>query len=171
MNRGTGKTTKLIKMSSENNIPIGYVRTTQKQFILDKAKSMGVNIPEPVYLGDLFDGKKVDKIYLDDFDLTLNAFFGCNVEAVTISNNKSSDTDLIITLKNSLYRLTDHYYNLINRNNYNEAINVMKNIQMVTQVLIDIDKNSDIGKVFEDLANCWDGLETDEVSKAMIGDR
>ena len=172
MKRGTGKTTKLIRMSGKNNIPIGYVRTSQRQFLLDVAKSIGVKIPEPIYLEDLKNGKKVDKIYLDDIDKTLMAYFNCSIEAVTISDKEDDKQYIIETLKDSLKQSVNDYGRYIHEHKFNEAFNIMKNIQMITQIIKDIVENENLSKVLNDLSKCWTSLDDqDEIIQAFVGER
>lgn len=95
MPRGTGKTTKLVRMSAENNYPIIVRYRLSKEYILDKAKRMNLVIPEPISLDEFQNGsmrgKRLDyDAYLVD-DLTLiigdvfRAYFGKEVYAATMT--------------------------------------------------------------------------------------
>lgn len=77
--RGHGKTRDLIKMSSENNIPIVSLNPN---YIKDMAQNMGLSIPEPIsYSSHLC---KAIPVYIDELALFLQ-HIGCNCEAFTIT--------------------------------------------------------------------------------------
>lgn len=57
--RGTGKTCTLIKLSSQNNIPIATPFNTL--YIKSKAKELNLHIPEPIAIKNLDDLNNVDK--------------------------------------------------------------------------------------------------------------
>lgn len=109
MARGTGKTTKLIKMSAENNYPIIVRHRLSKEFILDKAKRMNLVIPEPISL-DEFENRSLsnkqqnyDAYLVDDLTLIVGDvfrdYFGKEVYAATMmvttisGDNYSEDTE------------------------------------------------------------------------------
>lgn len=52
-NRYCGKTTELIKASSEGNIPILCCNYYNSKHIIDLAKEMGLEIPKPITVRDL----------------------------------------------------------------------------------------------------------------------
>ena len=58
LERGKGKTTLLIKLSATHNTPIICSSHASKSYILNKAKEMGLTIPEPI------DVRKCDMPYL-----------------------------------------------------------------------------------------------------------
>lgn len=71
--RGYGKTTDLIRLAAENNIPI--LTATNSEYVLNLAKRMGYNITVfTVY--DLktgkHRGKDIKEIYVDEVDAVLN---------------------------------------------------------------------------------------------------
>lgn len=95
MPRGTGKTTKLVRMSAENNYPIIVSHRLSKEYILDKAKRMNLVIPEPISL-DEFENRSLsnkqqnyDAHLVDDLTLIVGdvfrAYFGKEVYAATMT--------------------------------------------------------------------------------------
>lgn len=88
--RGTGKTTQLIYLSEVNRIPIV---TREPNYIIDLAKRMGCDIPEPISItkyvnssfsrGCAYDSQK-SKYYIDDIECIID-FLLPNVEAATTS--------------------------------------------------------------------------------------
>lgn len=94
--RGTGKTTQLIYLSEVNRIPIV---THEPNYIIDLAKRMGCDIPEPIaitkYIGLTY-GRNYDnrqqKFYIDDLECVLPCLFP-NAEVVTTSIGKEYKGD------------------------------------------------------------------------------
>ena len=71
--------------------------------------------------------------------------------------------DLIIKLGNNLDTLTIQYTKCINTNNYNEGLNVMKNIDMVVRQLKELD--------FQTMTSKYDTYDTEtgeEIKKLSI---
>ena len=68
MGRGTGKTTAAIRASAENKIPIICVAGAQRQFIKERAKSLSLEIPEPIAAKRIADWASLhlDKVIVDD---------------------------------------------------------------------------------------------------------
>lgn len=92
--RRTGKTCELIKLSSVYNAPIITFSSTQVEIIKSKAKHMGLKIPDPIYVGELFKfrGKIIDKVIIDDADKVLdyimNSLLSAEVLAVSINTDQ-----------------------------------------------------------------------------------
>lgn len=92
--RGSGKTTKLIKRSADENM---YIITTTKQralYIMDMAIRMGVLIPFPVTLDEYLKFKLMghpfkDKgLLIDDADdLLKQLFIGFQIKEITITDH------------------------------------------------------------------------------------
>lgn len=53
LGRGQGKTIRLLYASEWNDIPILCASSSQKEYLIDMAKSLGLNIPEPISVWDL----------------------------------------------------------------------------------------------------------------------
>lgn len=86
--RGSGKTTRLIKISAETKYPIVCVSENAAKEISDKAISLGIDIPQPVSFHSCkegFLGKSVRGILIDNVELLLRHLAGVPVIAVTAS--------------------------------------------------------------------------------------
>lgn len=93
MERGSGKTTELIKVSSVTNAPIICRNKRMTEIIEERAKEMGVEIPKPLSLWDrerkpyAFDPRNEVGVLIDDIDLVLSQFLGTRVLYATTSCN------------------------------------------------------------------------------------
>lgn len=85
MERGTGKTTELIKLSSKTGTPIVCATRQQAQIILDKAERMGVLIVNPIPANELKGYTDIHKVYVDDMEYVLSTLLGADVEVSTVS--------------------------------------------------------------------------------------
>lgn len=78
--RGQGKTTRLLYASEFNNIPILCATYTQKGYLKDRAKELGLEIPEPVTVDEITSGKirgkeeKYREIFVDDMHWVFHNF-------------------------------------------------------------------------------------------------
>lgn len=87
MNRGTGKTTKLIKLCSKSG---GYIvcRRSSVNLIMEHTKKLGLSIPYPLsyeeFISRNYCARGVKKVYIDDLDDFLNYISSVPVEAVTV---------------------------------------------------------------------------------------
>lgn len=86
-NRGEGKTTDLIKISAEKQIPIVVHNRGMIGIIQDKAKRMGLNIPTPIYALDehRLSMLGIEGVLVDEIDLVLQEMLHYNIEALTLS--------------------------------------------------------------------------------------
>lgn len=95
MDRGMGKTTKLIKLSAERMEPILCFSLKEEERIKKQARSMGMSIPAPISVtrGHL-PGTRFPKegFLIDEADAVLDALiyqhFGSHVSVLTISAKK-----------------------------------------------------------------------------------
>lgn len=93
MERGSGKTAKLIKISSVTNAPIICRNKRMIEIIEERAKEMGVEIPKPLSLWDrerkpyAFDPRNEVGVLIDDIDLVLSQFLGTRISYATTSCN------------------------------------------------------------------------------------
>lgn len=82
--KNQSKTTLLLRRSAEENIPIVCNTRAHANYVKEKAKELGLAIPEPIVLPWLNcveqsqvsyvpRGTKVDKVLIDDADIFLNA--------------------------------------------------------------------------------------------------
>lgn len=89
MDRGAGKTFHLIRLSAILDSPILCATEQSKKYILDKAKEMWLEIPEPIVVNkDNFEivmrGRNTD-LLIDDLELVLKGLFGNDVIIATTS--------------------------------------------------------------------------------------
>ena len=91
--RQQGKTSKLIIASEVTGYPILVSDEKRRGFIIDMAKEMGCNIPEPINYErrkKYMDGLPIEKILIDDaekiIEYALNATLKSEVVAVTITD-------------------------------------------------------------------------------------
>jgi len=83
-----------------------------------------------------------------------------------------AENKVVEILAKDINTLIENYNTIIEKKDFNQALNVWKNVQMVTQTLVDIKENVNFGNVFEDLSKCWNYLDNkDDISKAIVGER
>ena len=89
MGRGTGKTTAAIRASAENKIPIICVAGAQRQFIKERAKSLSLEIPEPIAAKRIADWASLhlDKVIVDDIDGVMSVLLNAKVVSTTLSGD------------------------------------------------------------------------------------
>ncbi len=67
LGRQQGKTTRLLYASEWQDTPILCATYQQKHYLMDMAKRLGLNIPEPIYVAEISKGSSVmDKDILVD---------------------------------------------------------------------------------------------------------
>lgn len=88
MPRGTGKTTQLIFMSAKNQIPILTMTKCQKDYIIEKSRTLGIgNLPDPIVIirpEDLV-FLKGRKVLIDELDLFVKYSLGIELEGYSVS--------------------------------------------------------------------------------------
>nr|DAJ41482.1 MAG TPA: Cobinamide kinase / cobinamide phosphate guanyltransferase [Caudoviricetes sp.] len=91
MDRGSGKTFHLIKLSAILDSPIICATEQSKKYILDKAKEMALEIPEPIVVNrinfDLVMRGRKENLLIDDLELVLKGLFGSDVVVATTSES------------------------------------------------------------------------------------
>ena len=85
MERGLGKTTLLVAISAQQNIP---VVSTKPWFVQERADELGLKIPRPLSVQEAQDMPS-QRVLVDDMDLVLRKALGCSIEACTISLSDS----------------------------------------------------------------------------------
>lgn len=90
LERGKGKTTYLIQRSHMTRTPILVGMEMQKNYIKNKARDMGISIPEPLSVNDLFGdssrGKvKPTSILVDEIPTVLQTILGITIDTVTMT--------------------------------------------------------------------------------------
>lgn len=91
MDRGAGKTFYLIRLSAVLDSPILCATEQSKKYILDKAKEMWLEIPEPIVVNKgnfeiVMKGRNTD-LLIDDLELVLKGLFGSDVVVATTSES------------------------------------------------------------------------------------
>ncbi|MEG1563773.1 MAG: hypothetical protein RR365_08610 [Bacteroides sp.] len=87
--RGQGKTSELIRISADKQIPILCLCEANRRFIVERAWGMGImNLPEPFVVRDLNfsyykDGK--EPILVDEVDVVLQTLLHRPIYAATIT--------------------------------------------------------------------------------------
>lgn len=95
LGRQQGKTTRLLYASEFNDIPILCATYQQKHYLMDMAKELRLNIPEPIYVGEISKGDSVmDKdILIDEAPWVLqmllkNMGMRGDVKAITLTSDE-----------------------------------------------------------------------------------
>lgn len=84
--RYCGKTTELVKTSSETGYPIVCACERDKRLVMDKAMELKLEIPQPVIVSDLpLRGAGFDYVLVDDVELVLSEII--NVPVMTMSTS------------------------------------------------------------------------------------
>ena len=90
--RQKGKTTGLLYTSEATGYPIIVPYLNRIEYLKQKAEELNLNIPEPLTVeqmkshGYRFDNILIDEGY-DIIGVALDAYFGCHVTCVTLSDN------------------------------------------------------------------------------------
>ena len=91
MDRGNGKTFHLIKLSAILDSPIICATEQSKKYILDKAKEMALEIPEPIVVNrnnfEIVMRRRNTDLLIDDLELVLKGLFGSDVVVATTSES------------------------------------------------------------------------------------
>jgi hypothetical protein len=150
--RGKGKTTELIKMSAEKQIPIVCATSAQCKNIVDRANGMKLKIPNPIKCTDL-KGRN-GKVLIDDCDFVMknifcNALHGIDIEAITMSSDdyneletddiKDTYSESIKGLKDDAKSLTKQLKNLVNTGKHNEYIACLKALKETMNLIHEYD--------------------------------
>ena len=89
MDRGAGKTFHLIRLSAILDSPIICATEQSKKYILDKAREMWLEIPEPIVVNrnnfEIVMRRRNTDLLIDDLELVLKGLFGNDVIVATTS--------------------------------------------------------------------------------------
>jgi hypothetical protein len=86
MKRGEGKTTALIKMSAEKQIPIYAMTAKERDLLIEKAKILGIdNFPTPLIPVDLYNFSNTRKVLIDELDTFMKYIYNIEIVAATLS--------------------------------------------------------------------------------------
>ena len=84
-NRGTGKTTSLIHDSYFTGLPIVVSTQVRKNYILEQAKAMGVEVKVFTVNEIRSEGMRVREVLVDELEDILNQCLGCKVVKATMT--------------------------------------------------------------------------------------
>lgn len=90
--RGKGKTTKLIKISSEKQIPILVASQETKYRIMEKAHILGYPIPAPIVFK--VENRNIEEVLVDDVEIVLGGIlrgFNYSLKGMTINIKDMGD--------------------------------------------------------------------------------
>lgn len=76
LKRGKGKTIRMLYASEFNHVPILCHNNVAKQYLIDKAKELEIDIPNPISVSDLSDAQiaiDVSDVYVDEILLVLQS--------------------------------------------------------------------------------------------------
>ena len=99
--RGHGKTTRLLYASEFTNTPILCTSQTSKQHLLDSAKRLNLDIPEPIIpsdvtMGGVFKTSLRDKdVLIDEAPMVLQSLLSClgmngGIKAITLTEKENT---------------------------------------------------------------------------------
>lgn len=100
MGRRFGKTYNLVKLSAIKQIPILCAYSHSKITIKEKAKELGVIIPEPLSVRDIWDkGIRLEEVLVDDaervLEYMLKGICGANIHTLTFTLGEDSFRSMI----------------------------------------------------------------------------
>lgn len=165
--RGKGKTTELIKMSAEKQIPI-VCMIGSIQYIIDKAKEMGLTIPKPLTVQQLNMTQWKDKpVLVDNAEFILQTKLGHKIEAITLNSDDSNElvtddikdiySDAIKGLKEDEQKLSDQLKTLVHNGKHNEYIACLKALKETMNLIHEYDWQPHFSKYRTEDANHSNG--------------
>lgn len=133
-NRGMGKTYDLIKMSAETGYRIVVHSDFLCRVVSEKAKEMNLDIPSPISKKQMNLSQFNKETFLID---ELELFIESNSKVYAATINKENvllvEDDVIPLMDVSLKTLIRQYNTYVNKGNFNTALNIMKNIDMLSK--------------------------------------
>lgn len=91
-NRGDGKTTDLVKLSAEKQIPIIVHTNGNINYIKNIARELGLNIPNPIHISslDFEKGMSFNEVLVDEADLVLQELLSFKINTLTMSPDNNT---------------------------------------------------------------------------------
>jgi hypothetical protein len=95
--RGSGKTIRMLYASEFNNAPIVCTLDSQKRYLMDMAKRMELNIPEPISVSDIIcnrtEGRKFNNksVLVDEIDDVLREMLRFSIGLDMIGGTITTD--------------------------------------------------------------------------------
>ena len=87
----TGKTKKILELSSETGVPVLCESTARVERLIEKARGYGFSIPTPVTYDTL--NPSVKAVYVDDISAFVEKMLNVRVAAYTVNN--TDDTEIV----------------------------------------------------------------------------
>ena len=135
-NRGMGKTYDLIKMSAETGYQIVVHSQSIKKDIIEKAKAMGLSILPPITLKEMNLAQyRNNKFLIDELELFIQDIGSIYAATINKENVIENDDNIIAIMNMSLDTLIREHNKYVNKGDYNTALNIMKNIEMLNKQL------------------------------------
>lgn len=95
LGRCQGKTIRMLYASEFNNAPIICDNDTRKRYLIETAKCIHLNIPEPISISDIIcgrtTGKKFNNILVDEIDNVLREILRFTISADMIGGTITID--------------------------------------------------------------------------------
>lgn len=111
--RGSGRTTELIRYSSESDIPILVGSKRERSIIEHKALKMGMDIPEPISIDvrlEMLTGRNNRAIAIDNVEAILRQVIGFVPTIVTCDVKNFATEDLTLLDCLALWRRSRRLY-------------------------------------------------------------
>lgn len=111
--RGSGRTTEMIRYSSESNVPLAVGSEHERRRIVHQAYAMGVDIPTPVVIGQLpraMMGSRKREVAIDNVEAILREVTGCTPTIVTCDMKNFATEDLALLDCLALWRRSRRLY-------------------------------------------------------------
>ena len=87
----TGKTKKILELSSETGVPVLCESTARVERLIEKARGYGLIIPTPVTYDTL--NPSIKAVYVDDISAFVEKMLNVKVAAYTVNN--TDDTEIV----------------------------------------------------------------------------
>lgn len=85
----TGKTKKILELSSATGVPVLCESTARVERLIEKARGYGFSIPTPVTYDTL--NTSIKEVYIDDLSAFVEKMLNVRVAAYTINNTDETE--------------------------------------------------------------------------------
>ena len=85
----TGKTKKILELSSTTGVPVICESTARVERLIEKARGYGFSIPTPVTYDTL--NPSIKEVYIDDLSAFVEKMLNVRVAAYTINNTDETE--------------------------------------------------------------------------------
>ena len=82
----TGKTKKILELSSTTGVPVLCESTARVERLIEKARGYGFSIPTPVTYDTL--NPSIKEVYIDDVKRVLEGIFNVNIAGITVNRDE-----------------------------------------------------------------------------------